>query len=87
MPLDQAQTQYVHDWLRKAGSGAACPVCLSSNLAVPGVFAVADVQSSAPAVGPVSPLVAIVCQSCGHVRFFSAMLMGLPGYASGGTSP
>jgi hypothetical protein len=87
MPLDQAQTQYIHNWLRKAGSGAACPVCLSSNLAASGLFTVADVAGSAQATGPVSPLVAIVCQSCGHVRFFSATLMGLPGYAPAGANP
>ena len=77
MSLDQGRKQQAEAWLQDRCPSMTCPACAGVVWA-----ASAAVDVSAPSVlagvgQPDFPMVAVVCQGCGLVRFFSAEKMGL----------
>lgn len=86
MPLSAEQIRQIDQWMDNIGVNKnACSEC-GANLWLRGeiVFGLAGDSSKIKAgdtsevdVGPSVALVPLTCAHCGHVRFFSAKVMGL----------
>jgi hypothetical protein len=78
MALDSCQQETVLKWLQDRELPRHCPCCGSE-----GEFMGCDVvelhikELGARPTGTEIPVVPIICQNCGHVRLFSANLMGI----------
>ena len=78
MPFDEAQKEIISEWLMKNGVALACPSCMkvcpqevSEMIATP-VF----VEGGISFITTV-PMIPVICSRCAHIRFFSAVMMGL----------
>lgn len=78
MTLEPCQQDAVLKWLQEKELPRHCPCC-----GFEGEFVGCDLvelrikEGEASSSGTEIPVVPIICQKCGHVRMFSANLMGL----------
>src|SRR5215469_15667863 len=79
MAFDQDKYQQAARWLESRIAGT-CPSCFQSKgfeLNPPVAAPLLELQSGAIRFNEQMPLIPVICRNCGHVRFFSAIFMGL----------
>jgi predicted RNA-binding Zn-ribbon protein involved in translation (DUF1610 family) len=79
MPLDPTQQQKLTGWMAQKGVRPECPACGAAAGWAPGdIVAEMQIKPSGLHIGePVTPLVQVVCNNCGHVMLFAAEPIGL----------
>jgi predicted nucleic-acid-binding Zn-ribbon protein len=78
MPLDQNQSNTLQKHLNKIGFRPQCQACGANNWApgeiiTPPVYSGGGIQIGGPNV----PMVQVICEKCGYVVHFAAVLVGL----------
>ncbi len=78
--LDGKQKQKIVDFLNeKAPRVGSCPECGSQKMTL-GDHVVQPMNASAGGVsigGPSYPQIMIVCENCGHTKYFNAVVIGI----------
>ncbi len=78
MPLNSADADKVQAWLQAKCTAMVCPCCGSNTWGPGELGAMLPMQGGNLTFnGSTTPVVPIVCQVCGFVRFFSAIMLGL----------
>lgn len=78
MKLDEKQKERLVEYFKEKFAGRpTCPLCAQNTWhAAPNMFQVHTFAPEGLAIDePVMPLVAIQCQTCSNVQFFSALAM------------
>lgn len=79
MALDQAQQLLLVEWMARKNIRTDCPACNAPHQWSPGDIVAAPVfKPGGMHIGSeVTPMVEIICDNCGHIRFFAAAPIGL----------
>ncbi len=78
MSLDPDQLQKVHEWLQKKCALMVCPCCNSTSWGVGELGTMLPIQDNNILFGgKCTPALPILCQNCGFIRLFSAIMIGL----------
>jgi hypothetical protein len=75
MPLTQAQTKQVHNWINQRAPNLTCPVCQATNWQIGELVAasVLDGRGNDKIGSQIAPMVQIICGHCAHVQQFAAI--------------
>lgn len=79
MPLDPTQQRVLVEWLDQKQVQPQCPACGTQHDWSPGDIVAAPVYKPGGLHlgSELTPLVEVICNYCGHVRFFAATPIGL----------
>jgi uncharacterized Zn finger protein len=78
MALEPCQQETVLNWLQERELPRQCPSCGSEKEFIGCDVVELHVKSDREGIsGTEIPVVPLICQNCGHVRLFSAKLIGL----------
>ncbi|HKP51751.1 MAG TPA: hypothetical protein VJ183_03770 [Chloroflexia bacterium] len=79
MALDQAQQRLLIEWMERKKISTQCPACDTSHDWLPGDIVAAPVfkPGGLHLGSDLTPMVEIICDNCGYVRFFAAAPIGL----------
>jgi hypothetical protein len=83
MPLNDTQKQLIQDWIHARARNVMCPMCGSSDHRIDPELMVMRPMLYGPDGGSraddsrAAPMVTITCNYCAHMRFLSAVLIGL----------
>jgi predicted nucleic-acid-binding Zn-ribbon protein len=66
-------------WLNKKWQGNKnCPICSQNNWAVGSVLELREFNDGNLVVGgPITPVIPIICNNCGHTLMFNAIVSGI----------
>jgi hypothetical protein len=74
MQLSESQVRIVEDFLRSRAVSLACPACRQTALCGGTALRFLDASDEADRTG--TPVIELSCTYCGHIRLFSAVVMG-----------
>ena len=81
MKFTESQNQKINDHLTKYWTDSQCPICHSTKWELSEVpVEVREWEGGSLLIGTeasVLPLVALMCDKCGYIRFFSALKIGV----------
>jgi hypothetical protein len=78
MPQDPSIGPRVAEWLSTHCAAMVCPCCGGGNWGIGGVVTMLPLERESVFLGGSAiPAVPVVCLTCGYMRLFSAVTMGL----------
>jgi len=79
MPLTPEQQQKLGDWLSSKNVTHNCPSCGGNNWATGDVISANVLTARGTEIGGKTvPMVQVICTSCGFVKLYAAVPIGLP---------
>ena len=78
MPLSEEQIGKVKAWFAAHGVRGDCPQCGHREHSTADLISAPNFTPGSMIIGgPTVPMLPVICNNCGHVRLFAAVLMGL----------
>ena len=71
--LSESDLEKIRDWVNRQGGGPFCPGCKKEN------YIIMDEIIRIPTIAGKNmyPTLLVVCQTCGYLRFYSAIATGI----------